>query len=516
MEEQFYLLFPLVFGLLWRRGRNRTVVVLAAAALLSLIFAQSASGPAAARNFYFTGSRIWELLAGALAAIGLHGRPPRENAGLAAVGLMMILAAMLLYDGQTPIPSLWTLLPVAGTVLVVLFAGPATAVARLLSLPGFVGIGLISYSAYLWHQPLFALARIYHVAEPPAGTMVALSLGTFILAGLTWAWVEQPFRRRPTPLLPLRSQVFVAAGLIAAAFVTLGVVGRQTDGFERLWRAAWPQHARIMDVIDEARTARVPQDDGACRFNVDTLNETVAARLIACAAVHGPGIAILGDSHAVDLFGIVSSRGDRPFVAGITKPSCRPPVAPDDDCPYGAMDRFLRAHPATFAVVIFEMSGAYLLAGADGVTGVQTQIQRLPLNAPAPELLVARDEVAGVATYLATLATLTPVVWLGPRTEPQVQLQWLVGRGCAAGLAIRANTEASFDRLDAALAATAAARGLPYLSQDQLFGLQFPRDLGGCDGLLWSDGDHYSALGEVTLGRRADVVSAALGRLEQR
>ena len=512
VEEQFYLLFPLAFVLLWRRGRGLTIAVLAIVAVLSLMLAAWAAGENPARNFFFTGTRMWELLAGALAAIGLHGRPLRGNGLLAGAGMAMILGAMLVFDGQTPFPSLWTLVPVVGTVLVIMFAGPGTAVARLLSWRGFVGIGLISYSAYLWHQPAFALARIYHVAEPPVWAMAALFGATLGLAWLTWAWVEQPFRRRPVPLLPQRAQIFAAGGLVAVVFVAVGWLGRQTDGFEALWCATWPQHARIMDVIAEAQTAKVPQDDGACRFNVEVLDVVVAARLEDCFARYGAGVAVLGDSHAIDLFNIVAARGDRPFVAGFTKPSCRPATT-DRECPYASVEAFLLNHPDTFAVVIFEMSGAYLLAGSDGRPGVQTPIERLLLDVAAPDLFVAEDEAAFVLTYLADLEKLVPVVWFGPRTEPQVQLDWLVGRGCVEGLAIRANTEASYDRLDAALASAAAARGVAYLSQERLFGLEFPRDLGGCDGLFWSDGDHYSAKGEVEFGRRADVVAAALDRL---
>ncbi len=512
VEEQFYLLFPLAFVMLWRRGRGWTVSVLAVAAVLSLILAQWAAGENPPRNFYFTGSRIWELLAGTLAAIWLRGRPVRGHGTAAGIGLVMILASMMLYDDRTPFPSLWTLLPVAGTVIVIGFAGPGTAVARLLSLRGFVGIGLISYSAYLWHQPLFALARIYQVAEPPPWVMVTLSLGSFMLAGLTWAWVEQPFRRHQAPVLPQRRQVFAAAGLMAVAFLTIGLIGRQTDGFERLWRAAWPQHAGIMDAIAEAQTATLPHDDGACRFNVEAVDDAVAMRLTACAAQHGPGVAVLGDSHAMDIFNVISGRGDQPFVAGFTKPSCRPATT-DRECPYTSVEAFLPAHPDTFAVVIFTMSGAYLLAGADGQPGVQSEIQALPLDVAAPDLSVAEDEIALVTSYLVDLAKIAPVVWLGPRTEPQVRLDLLLGRGCAAGLAIRGNTEASYDRLDTVLTVETRARGLAYLSQDRLFGLEFPRDLGGCDGLLWSDGDHYSAKGEVVFGRRADVVAAALDRL---
>lgn len=107
---------------------------------------------------------------------------------------------------------------------------------------------------------------------------------------------------------------------------------------------------------------------------------------------------------------------------------------------------------------------------------MQTQIERLPLSATVPTLAVAENEIATVNALLAELAQMTPVVWFGPRTEPQVQLEWLVGRGCEKGLAIRAGTEANFDRLDAVLARSSV---VPYLSQNRLFGLTFPRDLGG-------------------------------------
>ena len=111
-----------------------------------------------------------------------------------------------------------------------------------------------------------------------------------------------------------------------------------------------------------------------------------------------------------------------------------------------------------------------------------------------------------VSNALAALAREARVVWVGPRIEPQVQLQWLVARGCAAGLAIRQGTEANYLRLDAHLARTSP---VPYVSQNRLFNLEFPRDPGGCGGLLRKDGDHFSALGVSEMARRADVVAAA-------
>lgn len=114
----------------------------------------------------------------------------------AALGLAGIVAAIVVFDGQTSFPSLYVLLPVVGTGLAILFAS-GTGVGRLLAWKPFVGIGLISYSAYLWHQPLFAFARIRSVYEPSLWLMSGLSVLALVLAWGTWRFVERPFRGRP-------------------------------------------------------------------------------------------------------------------------------------------------------------------------------------------------------------------------------------------------------------------------------------------------------------------------------
>lgn len=513
VEEQFYLLFPPLLALLCRGRRQRVMPVLLVLALISLALSIWGATENPARNFFFTFSRMWELLAGSMAALALHRKDIPGNGLAAAAGLGLILVSLVWFDAAVLFPSAWTIVPVIGTVLVIVFSRPGSFVGGVLGLRPLVGVGLISYSAYLWHQPLFALARLYCVAEPSIVVMLGLAATSLGLAWATWAWIEQPFRRKRLPILSGRARLFGAVILVSGVFLTLGVTGNQTNGFSELWRKTFPQSAAIIDVIETAKTEAIPQDDGACKFNVETVDKDVANRLHDCAERYGPGVAVLGDSHAIDLFGIISARGDRPFVAGFTKPSCRPDVT-DRECPYDSFRAFVAAHPDAFQVVIFEMSGAYLLTDEGGARGVQSTIERLPLGHAAPRLLLAHTEIELVSAALADFGKLLPIVWLGPRVEPQVQLEWLVGRGCDAGLVIRAGTEENFRRLDDAL--VQVAKDVPYLSQIALFGMQFPRDLGGCNGLLWSDGDHYSAKGEVEMGRRVDVVAAALHLLAGR
>ena len=121
-------------------------------------------------NFYLLPTRAWELGVGAIIAIAPgNGRLGDARAGQVAsiLGLGLVLYAVFAFDPMVPFPSFWTLVPVLGTGLLLAGAGPGNPVGRLLALPPLVGIGLISYSAYLWHQPLFVFARIRHIELEP-------------------------------------------------------------------------------------------------------------------------------------------------------------------------------------------------------------------------------------------------------------------------------------------------------------------------------------------------------------
>ena len=197
-EEQFYLLFPLLLLLLWRQKRRDIFLVLAVLAIASLGLSEWAWRNVPSANFYLMPTRAWEFLVGALVAVYEHGRsrsgPCRQ--GAAAMGLVLILVSIFLLDETTATPSLWSLLPVGGTTLILVFATKSTWVAQILSLRAFVGIGLVSYSAYLWHQPLFAFARIRSDDKPHQVLMVVLAVASLLLAWASWFFVEQPCRDR--------------------------------------------------------------------------------------------------------------------------------------------------------------------------------------------------------------------------------------------------------------------------------------------------------------------------------
>jgi peptidoglycan/LPS O-acetylase OafA/YrhL len=231
VEEQYYLLFPLSLMLLWPFGRKRLFWTIVCVTIVSFLISEWGWRNKPSANFYLAPTRAWELLAGSICAFWLSGRDQPENNWLSSLGLAAIFVAIFCYDENTPFPSIYALVPVVGTALVIVFGGAGTWTARLLSARPFVGIGLISYSAYLWHQPLFAFARIRIFPEPKQLLMMALSFITLILAYFSWRYIEMPFRKGKNSLLLKKRTLFISICISAAAFLIFGFLGYLHEGF---------------------------------------------------------------------------------------------------------------------------------------------------------------------------------------------------------------------------------------------------------------------------------------------
>lgn len=278
VEEQYYLLFPPLLALIWHRARRHLIACVAGLAVASFMLAVLTVGARSEAAFYLAQTRAWELLAGSLAALVALHRPGAPRDGPAALGLMMILAAFVFYDAQTPFPSAWTLLPVMGTVLVIRYAQAGTGTAWLLASRPLVGIGLISYSAYLWHQPLFAFARLRSLDAPAPWLMALLTLAVLALAWGTWRFVEQPFRR------PGNAPVLRISGGVLACLIALGLVLPQLDRGLPASLHASPQMAR---------------DDHPCALHTHVTQAQITACLTHARA--RPKVVLIGDSHAMAL-----------------------------------------------------------------------------------------------------------------------------------------------------------------------------------------------------------------------
>lgn len=536
VEEQFYLVFPLILIILHRFGRRVTAGAILIVALASFGLAELAGRNWASANFYLAPTRVWELLAGSLAALvpaSMISRAGRIGGDLlATMGLAMILLAVFVFNETTPFPSRFTLVPVVGTALVLLFASPTTLCARLLSFRPIVFIGLISYSAYLWHQPLFAFARIRSDMAPGPGLMAALTVATFVLAYLTWRLVEQPFRAgraaREGPDRLGRGRVFMASITGALVLAGIGVFGHVSNGRQALWlETVSPEIGKAYLLLQYVRGDGWPTlpDDGACRFNALVLNQQARDRILACHELYGSGYLLLGDSHAGDLFGAVVPETSDPFIVGVINGGCRV-HSPGPGCAYGAIGSFIAQHPDVFDQIIYNQAGFYLLTTLDGAPGSRTMYSDFGPRQPVPSYPPNEAFISDVAAYLDELSARARVTWVGPAFEPHIGERSILSQGCEQPFALRPNMEAVADRLDTRIAEVQAERApaVRYVSQMEVTGFDITRDFMTCSHLYWTDGDHWSADGQKRFGPKiaallfdqvATVPMAASGKTDR-
>jgi len=509
VEEQFYILFPILLWLLWKLWRRPALIWgVALITVASLIFSEWAWRHYPAQTFYFLPSRAWELGAGALCALVPIHAPKSPNLIRQAPGMLGILAiagSVYAFDQTTPFPSLWAAIPVGGSVAVILWATPGTMAARLLSLRAVVAIGLISYSAYLWHNPLFAFARLSVVGEPGVPMMLALFAISLALAALSWRYVEGPFRVSPghPSITPKRWQVFTASLAGIAVFVACGLWGFLSDGRAALWqRSASSEALQTYHLVQTARDGRRRSDNGACRFNVEALTPDIEARVIACAQQFGPGVAVLGDSHAIDLAEALLLASPSQFLFGLTKGGCRPDSA-TLPCSYSAFATLITEHPALFERVVFEIAGQHLLSGPHGRVAEALFRYYAPDDEMiAEEISVQHERIEHIAAYLATLTPNLPVFWLTPRIEHHLDDSYVMSRSCDYPFALRPGQALLFDRLAEAVADQTQGAEFTVINQTTAAAITFPQDFMTCEAMHWRDGDHLSHSGLVWLGER--------------
>ena len=227
------------------------------------------------------------LFAGSLVAFIVKKNGVQKNNFLAIIGLTAIIFSIFFYDETTPFPSLYALVPVLGVVLFVLYAEKETLAAKFLSRKLFVGIGLISYSAYLWHQPLFAFARVRLSEYPSSLLMAMLSSTSIVLAYFSWRYVEKPFRESSNLGQKL---IFLFSLIGLVSFLVIGFIGYKTNGFVNFITTAEQR-----EILSTA--AHSPKRIECHSGDNDHLTYKDSCEYFS----KNISVAVLGDSHTVEL-----------------------------------------------------------------------------------------------------------------------------------------------------------------------------------------------------------------------
>ncbi len=225
IEEQFYIVFPLIL-MLFCRSKKPIILVLAC---LSLIFAHWCSIVYPSFNFFMLPSRGFELLIGAIVALHNLDKKYQINHELGSVmGLFLIIYALASFDKNTPYPSLYTLIPIIGACLIIIYASSKNIVGKILGSKIFISIGLISYGAYLWHQPLLAFSRLRLIEAPSKTLLFLVCILSLIMGLLSKRYIEDIFRDEKK----ISQKLFTWLAIIfTLAFILIGFFGYIKQGF---------------------------------------------------------------------------------------------------------------------------------------------------------------------------------------------------------------------------------------------------------------------------------------------
>lgn len=299
VEEQYYLVFPLLLMAVRRWQPASKLMLFTAIGLASLVLAHWSAPLYRGAAFFLLPTRAWEFLMGAMVVVHEQARPDRTARPLvqnvaAALGLALVLYGVFSFDSKTPHPSLYTLAPAGGVALLLLFASEQTFVGRLLSSRVLVGLGLISYSTYLWHWPLFVFARHRSLNEPSTWSFAALSCLALALGYLSWRFVERPFRQ---PGRIGKGTIFAFSGALTCGFLAIGMAWHNEGGYRS-------RFSREVLALNDASSNKNPRqalcNTGGLAFRPPTE---------ACVLGDGDHLVgvLLGDSHADALSYALSS-----------------------------------------------------------------------------------------------------------------------------------------------------------------------------------------------------------------
>lgn len=319
VEEQYYLFFPALLYVGWRLARKHLPTLLALLMVASLGLAHWAFDRSPQGAFYLLPTRIWELLIGACLAYYLASHPadvrPGRLAGpWSALGLIMILGAVIAFDRNTPAPGLWSLIPTVGAALIIAEAHADNWVGRWLGSRVLVGIGLISYSAYLWHQPLLAFVRYASVQPPEPWVLACVGALSFAVAFGSWRWVERPFRSRH----PISRAGFATLALATSTgIVGFGLAGHWTGGFPGRLPVTDAEVADLVKIADPATHFGFKEvlRNGRCHSIPASQLETNG-----CMDIRQRTWLLIGDSYAANLHaGLDAVRSARHPEVGIVQ-----------------------------------------------------------------------------------------------------------------------------------------------------------------------------------------------------
>ena len=326
VEEQFYLLFPVFYIFLFNNYKRFLLLYFLAILFLSLIFAQWGSNLYSQFTYYSIHSRVFEFSIGIIVSIVGFNRYFKKIGDFSFLGLFLIVFSVLFFDSSIGFPGFWTLIPTIGAALILLNHNRNSFAYKILKTKPLVYLGLFSYSAYLWHQPIFAFARYKESSELSFVTIVSLIVITLILSYISYRYIEKPFRNENK--ISNRSLISLLSATVLC-LVCFGIFGLK--GYE----------GRFDKELNSRISPAATDFDVSCNLT-ETFNNPFIKSCIFGKEDSKTSLVLYGDSHSHVLFSDLNIALKNSSIKGIyiENSACLLPNIFDSRLKFSEMDCF--------------------------------------------------------------------------------------------------------------------------------------------------------------------------------
>ena len=501
VEEQFYILMPLIILICIRRGVTKTLFKLIlilfflsfCLSIYEINFYQS-------NAFYLLPSRFWELSLGSICAlINLKKYPIidsfRGNQMLEFIFLMLIIIPVFAFTEFTTFPSYNAIYSTVGTAGIILFSSKTTWLGKFLSIRLLTYIGLISYSLYIWHYPIISISKFVNLEI--LHNKFFLVFISILAAIISYHLIEKPFRNKK--FLKQRT-IFIASAIGIFLFSSAGYYiykGNMNYIFES---REVIKNNNLYKIYNEnlQESFSINYD---CKINTPNIDEELYKRVDVCLEQMGDFNLIFGDSHAIGLANIFHHKNFG-FNVGLGKGGCRLNEFEGlKQCKhYGEALSFIDKYSQNISNIIFTVSGS-----EDYLIDWQGNTDSIAVFDEGKKTTIHKENIAKTIQFLQIIKPEINIIWVGPYTEAQIDI----------GLTTIRNLPLEINKKSISLNRILDSQIKVLLKENtQIKYFSFVDDLEEYNHVLFEDQcilfrdrDHFSRCGEMKIARKTSLFS---------
>ena len=492
VEEQYYILFPGVLFIIFKYFKRYLGITLFIFFIISLYLADWGSKNYPSFSFYALPTRGWEVLAGSILAylevkLGYRSKSKVLSLILPGFGLLLIVHSIFFFDHKISHPSFYTLYPVIGVCSIIWFSNKNELITKILSSKLLVGTGLISYSLYLWHYPIFAFARTIDFTSGELFKIVILLSLVIFFSVLSYFLIERPARNKHYKSKSIILYILVSIFIISSfCFLVIYKKGRLNI-----------KNTSIENLISS------PLHKSECKYSTGNSNfltdDFFKNDFDYCYSKNKKFILVLGDSHSIDLFNsLAKNTGENEFIIGLNKNHCRP-LENKTECQYFNALKFIKNYKNKIKYVIYTQKGSYFLTNNGNKNDLGNSLYRkLPIN---------YSQINKTIEYLNQIKKETKsLIFIGPHLEPNVLLTGHNLKNFVKNKFLNIssydNTNKDLIKVDNELKKIFRLNNIDYISKIDSINFVFKKDFVVNSKLTFSDTDHWSDFGEIYFGRK--------------